>query len=90
MVGNCCLSIVLVLGAVAPAMAQRAGKNPYGDLFKPPDLKAAVRAAQLSAPPAEPPCGTTRVPVDRQRDPKMATDQSLTHYSMRVIKPGCK
>ena len=36
--------LVLLLSSVVPAFAQGSRANPYQNLFKPPDLKAAARA----------------------------------------------
>ena len=98
MVAKCCSSSVLVvlgvlvLGSAAPAMAQPGRANPYGSLFKPRDLKEVARSQQRTQSPAESriPCGTTMVPANPQSDPKVARDPAITHFSMRVLPPGCR
>jgi hypothetical protein len=93
MVARCCLSLVLVLaGSATPAIAQQGRANPYGGLFKPRDLKEVARMQQAVPPPAEARagCGVTKVPVSPGTDPKVAKDPSITHYTMRVLPPGCR
>ena len=93
MVRRCCLSIVLVLsGAATPALAQEGRANPYGKLFKPPDLKEVARLQQNTpaAPERHVACGTTKVPANPQADPKIARDPAITHFTMRVLPPGCR
>lgn len=99
MVARCCLSLVLVrvlvlvlAGSATPAMAQQGRSNPYGNLFKPRDLKEVARLQQATPATTEPrvTCGTTRVPANRQTDPKIARDPAATHFTMRVLPPGCR
>ena len=95
MVGRCYPSLVLVLvlsGAATPASAQEGRANPYGKLFKPRDLKEVARLQPRTPAPPEPrvACGTTKVPANPQTDPKIARDPAITHFTMRVLPPGCR
>ena len=97
MIAKCCLPLVLVLvfvlaGSATPAIAQQGRSNPYGNLFKPRDLKEVARLQQTTPAVAEPrvACGTTKVPAHPQTDPKVARDPAITHFTMRVLPPGCR
>ena len=97
MIAKCCLSLVLVLvfvlvGSATPAIAQQGRANPYGNLFKPRDLKEVARLPQTTQALPEPRvvCGTTKVPANPQTDPKIARDPAITHFTMRVLPPGCR
>ena len=93
MVARCGLTLLLVLVlvpcAAVPVMAQQSRSNPYSKLFKPRDLKEVARSQQ-AATGRRVECGTTKVPVNPQTDPKVARDSSVSHYTMRVIPPHCR
>jgi hypothetical protein len=89
--------LIVLLSSVVPALAQGSRANPYQNLFKPPDLKAAARAEQRdNATRASEPrvvCGMKVIPADPNIDPKIFVERpaDATRYTMRVIPPPiCK
>ena len=89
--------LIVLLSSVVPASAQGSRANPYQNLFKPPDLKAAARAEQRdNARRATEPrvvCGMTVIPADPNIDPKIFVERppDPTRYTMRIVPPPvCK
>lgn len=89
--------LVLLLISAMPSFAQASRANPYQNLFKPPDLKAAARAEQRdNAARAKEPrvvCGMLVIPMDPNIDPKIFVERPAdpTRYTMRVVPPPvCK
>jgi hypothetical protein len=89
--------LLLLLSSVVPAFAQGSRANPYQNLFKPPDLKAAARAEQRdNATRATEPrvvCGMKVIPADPNIDPKIFVERRAdpTRYTMRIVPPPvCK
>jgi hypothetical protein len=83
------LGVLVVLGSAAPAIAQQGRANPYGSLFKPRELREVTRLQTAATSPLAA-CGRTTVPANPRTDPKVAKDPSVTHYTMRVLPPGCR